>query len=74
MVLVTLTDRALIDQVCAALESAEIAVLLEHVEIINSNVSASGVRILVPSHCTERAMKLIASIGGKTPRSERVYH
>ncbi|MDC0358343.1 hypothetical protein OAO01_05955 [Oligoflexia bacterium] len=62
LVLNTITDQALADATCEALEEAEIPVMLEHVTIQNDDSSASGYRILVPSEFTQTAMSLIERV------------
>ena len=55
LVLTTVSDRVLADQICEVLEASEIPVLLEHVELFHEDEVASGVRILVPAHHAQQA-------------------
>ena len=58
LVLITTTDQRHAEQVCAALEDANIPVMLEHVEIHDGTLRASGYRLLVPSQYSQTARRL----------------
>ncbi|MCB0339368.1 MAG: hypothetical protein KDD53_07180 [Bdellovibrionales bacterium] len=58
-VLTTYSDHMVADSTCGLLEQAGIPVMLEHVEIHEAGVAASGIRLLVPFEYTQRAMKII---------------
>ena len=67
-VLRTITDQALANNVCAALEDRNIAVMLEHVELLHGNTRASGYRVLVPSDSIQLATQIFES-EAKTDRT-----
>lgn len=54
----TVTERSLANQMCAVLEEAKIAVMLEHVEVVNKVSRESGFRILVPMQFMQRSIRL----------------
>jgi hypothetical protein len=60
LILFTTTEQTLADRTCAVLEDAQIPVMLEHVELIDSGGRTSGFRVLVPSGMSQAAMKLVA--------------
>ena len=62
VVLATLSDNILADVVCSALESAGIPVLMEHVEIVQGHLNASGVRVLAPADKAQHAMLLVQHV------------
>ncbi len=62
LVIQTVTDQNLANLSCGALEEAAIPVMLEHVTISEGEQSASGFRILVPSHHTQTALGLLGRL------------
>ncbi len=70
VVLATVSDTMVADLICGALEGAGIPVLLEHVEIYDGKLNASGVRILAPSTKAQKAIMLLES----TLSAERRAH
>ena len=62
LVLTTVSDRVLADQICEVLEASEIPVLLEHVELFHEDEVASGVRILVPAHHAQQALSMVETV------------
>ncbi|MCO6430451.1 MAG: hypothetical protein J5J00_06270 [Deltaproteobacteria bacterium] len=58
-ILITVTDQSLANKLCGALEMANIAVMLEHVEIVEDSKSRVGYRLLAPAHMRETAMRLV---------------
>ncbi len=58
-VLTTVTDFGLMDRISNSLEQAEIPVLLEHVEIIDGEDKARGIRIMVPTTLTVKAKECL---------------
>ncbi|RMG44050.1 MAG: hypothetical protein D6719_02715 [Candidatus Dadabacteria bacterium] len=59
LVLTTTTERSLANRACTTLEQAGIPVLVEHVEISESGLRATGYRVLVPAQFTQTAMRLV---------------
>lgn len=77
VVLATLSDSIAADLLCGALEGAGIPVLLEHVEIQDGKLNASGVRILAPSDRAQQAIVLIEntlSSKRRNPQGEMAIH
>jgi|GEM_PF-1845978 len=58
VVLVTTTDQPLAERCCAALEEADIPVMLEHVEIHDGTLRASGYRLMVPAQLSTAAHRI----------------
>ena len=54
-----LSDSASADRTCSILEEAGIPVLIQHLEIEEGTLKASGYRVLAPAHCAQTAMKLL---------------
>ena len=62
VVIQTVTDCALAERLCAALEESEIPVMLEHVELSDEGIRVTGYRVLAPSNLSQRATVLAARI------------
>ena len=58
LVLSTTVDQRVVNKACAVLEEHEIPVMIEHIQLKQGREQANGYRILVPSHLTQKAMKL----------------
>ena len=58
VVLITTTDQPLAERYCAALEEADIPVMLEHVEIHDGTLRASGYRLMVPAQFSTAAHRI----------------
>jgi len=61
MVLSSFTDHVRADAICSVLEEMKIPVILEHIELSRGNRPASMIRLLVPSHCVQRANAVLYS-------------
>lgn len=61
LVLVTLADGKLVTAASEVLESYDIPVLIEHIEIAQKGVVGSKYRIMVPANRVDEAMRLIGS-------------
>lgn len=59
LVLTTITEGALANTICAALEDANIPVMLEHIALRDEGTGTAGFRIMVPSHFRESAMRIV---------------
>jgi hypothetical protein len=55
VVIQTVTECQLAQKLCAALEESEIPVMLEHVELNEEGLRATGYRVLVPFSLSQRA-------------------
>lgn len=58
VVVITTTDQLLAERSCAALEDSAVPVMLEHVEIHENGVQASGYRLMVPAQFAQTAQRL----------------
>ncbi len=61
LVLSTFTDHVRADAICGILEDMKIPVILEHVELNKNKRPVSMIRLLVPSHCVQRANAVLYS-------------
>ena len=59
IVLTTVSDQQLANKLCAALEQADVPLLVEHVELIDQGRSRVGYRLLSPSSVRETAMSIV---------------
>ena len=62
LVLTTVSDRLLADQMCSVLEDADIPVLLEHVELFEGEEVAFGIRVMVPAPHAQRALGMVDAV------------
>ena len=55
------TEQSLVNRACAALEKADIPVLIEHVEDLHQYGGKAAFRLLVPLEHSQRARRISAS-------------
>ena len=53
------SDPVAADQACSVLEEAGMPVLIQHLEVQDGNIRASGYRVLAPANCVQTAMRLL---------------
>lgn len=71
LVLSTFTDHIRADAICGILEEMKIPVILEHVELNRNHRPVSMIRLLVPSHCVQRANAVLYAY--ETPRVANLH-
>jgi hypothetical protein len=63
VVISTFNDQRTTNTVCAALESREIPVMIEHVHVRGGSLLGVAFRVLVPLESSQAALKILAGLG-----------
>lgn len=67
LVLITSTERSVVNRACNLLEESGIPVMIEHVELLDGPTRARSYRVLVPSEFAQTGMRIVqtAQHGGQ---------